>query len=108
MRFLPSRANALFEFDEIASLAVAIEVFLPQRIARHAQGFRARRPGLRRNGAIEKRPKSATGALAWVFATMPIAVTPIGPCAARRTIPQSPTPIINDGRGQLATACVLG
>jgi hypothetical protein len=36
MRFLPSRANALFEFDEIASLAVAIEVFLPQRIARHA------------------------------------------------------------------------
>src|SRR5262245_41548370 len=39
MRFLPSRANALFEFDEIASLAVAIEVFLPQRIARHAQGF---------------------------------------------------------------------
>src|SRR5262249_26975704 len=106
MRFLPSRANALFEFDEIASLAVAIEVFLPQRIARHAQGFEPVAQPF--DETDRKGPKSATGALACVFATMPIAVTPVGPCAARRTIPQSPTPIINDGRGQLATACVLG
>src|SRR5215468_3275680 len=107
MRFLPSRANAIFEFDEIASLAVAIEVFLPQRVARHAQvSSPSPSPSTKRRD--RKGPKSATGALACVFATMPIAVTPVGPCAARRTIPQSPTPIINDSRGQLATACVLG
>src|SRR6266481_2424158 len=108
MRFLPSRVNALFEFDEIASLAVAIETFSAARHRSPRAGFRARRPALRRNRAIEKRLQSATCAFACVFSMMPIAVTPIGPCAARRTIAQSPAPIINDGRGQLATACVLG
>src|SRR6516164_2128574 len=111
MRFLPSRVNALFGFDEIASLAVAIETFLPQRVERKHDLppiAAAHRPSLRRSGAVEKRSKSATGAFACVFSTMPIAVTPIGPCAARRTIAQRAAPIINDGRGQLATACVLG
>jgi hypothetical protein len=101
---------ALFGCDEIALLAVAIEIFSAavRRPQARSPAHRGHRPALRLNGEIEKRSKSVTGASACAFSTMPIAVTPIGPCAARRIIAQSAAAIINDGRGQLATACVLG
>src|SRR6516225_3847454 len=108
MRFLPSRANALFEFDEIASLAVAIEVFLPQRIARHAQGFEpVAQPFDETARSKSGRNPPRVCSLA-SFLRCPLLSRPSARARHGGTIPQSPAPIINDGRGQLATACVLG